>query len=524
MHSPESFVQHRRNATPALIRAAVATVLALSAAPATFAQCQAQWLPSGGVTGGAAPTVFAMTQWDPDGPGPLRPVLVVAGEFTMAGTTPANNIATWDGTNWSALGPGIAGGINALAVLPSGDLVAAGSFSTAGTVAAGNIARWNGSAWSALGSSGGADNTIEALAVLPTGDLVATGYFGSIGGVAANRIARWNGSTWFPLGTGLNNGAYALAVMPNGDLIVGGTFTQAGSAIRNRIALWNGSAWSSIGSMNAAVFSLAATSAGDLYAGGQFTTANAIGVNYIARRSNGLWGPLGTTGVNMPVMALSMISDGVLLAGGHFTVTAGPVAASKIGSWNGSAWTGYGAGCDAVVLSVAQFNGEIIAGGYFTSAGGQPSPNFAHWGASGTPTISTQPAPLTACRSGAASFSVAAAPAPLTYQWRHGGAPIDPIANATAATATLTLSNVGTADAGSYDCVVSSSCDTITSASASLTICAVDFNCSGSLSVQDIFDFLNAWFSGAPEADFDGLNGLQVQDIFDFLNAWFAGC
>jgi hypothetical protein len=52
--------------------------------------------------------------------------------------------------------------------------------------------------------------------------------------------------------------------------------------------------------------------------------------------------------------------------------------------------------------------------------------------------------------------------------------------------------------------------------------CAADFN-GGGLAVQDIFDFLNAWFAGAPSADFNG-GGLAVQDIFDFLNAWFAGC
>jgi hypothetical protein len=54
-------------------------------------------------------------------------------------------------------------------------------------------------------------------------------------------------------------------------------------------------------------------------------------------------------------------------------------------------------------------------------------------------------------------------------------------------------------------------------------LCAADFNSSGTLTVQDIFDFLNAWFGGSPSADFNG-GGLAVQDIFDFLNAWFAGC
>jgi hypothetical protein len=41
--------------------------------------------------------------------------------------------------------------------------------------------------------------------------------------------------------------------------------------------------------------------------------------------------------------------------------------------------------------------------------------------------------------------------------------------------------------------------------------------------VQDIFDYLNAWFANDPRADFNGA-GQSVQDIFDYLSAWFAGC
>ncbi len=57
-----------------------------------------------------------------------------------------------------------------------------------------------------------------------------------------------------------------------------------------------------------------------------------------------------------------------------------------------------------------------------------------------------------------------------------------------------------------------------------VTICAADFNLSGTLEVQDIFDYLTAWFAGDPATDFNGVNGLEVQDIFDYLTAWFAGC
>jgi hypothetical protein len=44
------------------------------------------------------------------------------------------------------------------------------------------------------------------------------------------------------------------------------------------------------------------------------------------------------------------------------------------------------------------------------------------------------------------------------------------------------------------------------------------------VTVQDIFDFLAAYFAGDTRADFNGAGGITVQDIFDFLAAYFAGC
>lgn len=54
--------------------------------------------------------------------------------------------------------------------------------------------------------------------------------------------------------------------------------------------------------------------------------------------------------------------------------------------------------------------------------------------------------------------------------------------------------------------------------------CPADFNLSNTVSVQDLFDFLGAWFAHLGEADFNGAGGVTVQDIFDFLAAWFARC
>jgi hypothetical protein len=54
--------------------------------------------------------------------------------------------------------------------------------------------------------------------------------------------------------------------------------------------------------------------------------------------------------------------------------------------------------------------------------------------------------------------------------------------------------------------------------------CPADFNGSGAVSVQDIFDFLSAYFSNQPAADFNHSGAVSVQDIFDFLGAYFSGC
>ena len=57
--------------------------------------------------------------------------------------------------------------------------------------------------------------------------------------------------------------------------------------------------------------------------------------------------------------------------------------------------------------------------------------------------------------------------------------------------------------------------------------CFADFNKTGGVTVQDIFDFLSAWFAKSPFATVggDGSGGAPtVQSIFDFLGAWFSKC
>src|SRR6185503_8564538 len=76
---------------------------------------------------------------------------------------------TFSDSNWIDMGmfaPDADGSVNAIAVDGSGNIYVGGSFWTIGTNLPNRIAKWNGSAWSALGS--GLDGYVNALAVSGT--------------------------------------------------------------------------------------------------------------------------------------------------------------------------------------------------------------------------------------------------------------------------------------------------------------------------------------------------------------------
>ena len=191
------------------------------------------------------------------------------GLFSQAGGNPANNIAKWDGTSWSALGSGVNSQVNAIA-LSGTDIYVCGNFTTAGGNAANHIAKWDTgtSTWSALGGglSGPAPANAYALAVTGTG-LYVGGDFTTAGGAPASRMAKWNGTAWQALGAGVGGGVRGI-VASGTDVYVGGDFTEAGGAPASRMAKWNGTSWSALGSgLNAFVRPLA-VSGTDVYAGG----------------------------------------------------------------------------------------------------------------------------------------------------------------------------------------------------------------------------------------------------------------
>ncbi len=90
------------------------------------------------------------------------------------------------------------------------------------------------------------------------------------------------------------------------------------------------------------------------------------------------WTPLGS-GMNGAILALERLTNGDIVAGGDFT-TAGGVSASHIARWDGTAWSPMGTGMDATVRALTTLpNGDLVAGGSFTTADGVAADFIARW-------------------------------------------------------------------------------------------------------------------------------------------------
>jgi len=267
--------------------------------------------------------------------------LYIGGSFKTAGGTGANNIVRWNKTTetWSALADGVTGGDNpfvtALAV--DGDnLYVGGQFSMAGTVAANNIAVWNqtSATWSALGK--GIDGFVLALATSGNGDLYAGGRFVYAGDVYASNIARWSGSAWNALDSGTNNAVLALASRDN-RIYVGGDFTRVGSTDAPHIAFWDTDSqlWFPIGGGVGGHFTPYVSSIAfrgrDMYVGGYFSLAGSDSASNIVHWDGYSWSALGS-GVDGTVRALIVTSDDIH-ASGSFT-HAGDKPSYYFGIWH----------------------------------------------------------------------------------------------------------------------------------------------------------------------------------------------
>ena len=374
------------------------------------ASCALAWQPGDSILGldGAA---YAMAHWDPDGPGPQPAVVVVGGQFTVAGDQVANNIALYDPAlqRWSALGAGVGERVNAIVVRNG----AVGGPLVVGTNA--GVRAWNGTTWQPLGLT--FNSPVNHLVELANGDLVAGGAFGLVGGSAINSLARWDGSQWLALGNPTMPSSIGsilgLAVLPNGDLVAGGSFSLVGGVACNNIGRWDGTTWHPLGAGSPTpVLGLVATPAGEVVAIGGFgispgTVARWDGVSWqvmpptpssttfpvapvgndgVLFRSNaalwlqdaGGWSQLaGWTG-SADVRCALLLPNGDALVGGAFAFFDGKNAWRVAIRRNGVFEATNSGGVGTVQTAVPSGDGGYLVGGTFR-VGGMPLANLAHF-------------------------------------------------------------------------------------------------------------------------------------------------
>ncbi len=493
--------------------------------------------------------VNAMTLFDRDGPGPAAPQLILAGRFSTLGDLTANNIAAFDLTTseWSALGTGISGAVESLAVTPGGELIVGGSFTTAGSRPARRVARWNGSTWQPLGNGVGDD--VSNVIALQSGDAIISGAFVT----PALGITRWNATSGFSaFGPGIPRWVYAGAPLANGDFVIGGSFTPTRDFPGRGIARWNAatSTWSALGSgVSGTALALAALPNGQVIAAGAFSAIGGTPANNIAQWNGSQWLPLGAGVAGFP-RTLAVLPNGELIVGGTFS-QAGGVLSRNIARWlpASQSWTPFTNGVTASVSALVALPSGELAAAVENSASSQPTASsLVLFTSNGVPSITTHPASQSApsVQNFRLAATVGAGYSGVRVQWfRNGrpvvngpggasigggavsGATVGPLADSTTpTTVTLKIANPRPSDSGDYTVSFLNACGAVFSQSAriSITPCTADFNTSGTLTPLDIFDYITAYFTATPTADINADATLSVQDIFDFLTAYFAGC
>jgi hypothetical protein len=285
------------------------------------------------------------------------------GEFTNAGgVAEADYLAKWNGSTWSALGSDGAGigalnrSVFALAVAGS-DLYVGGIFDNAGGIPEGdNVAKWDGSNWSGLGSDGTCDGaivgTVYALGVSGSNLYVAGGFAGAAEIDTADNVAMWDGSNWSALGSnGKGDGAVGYDVLTlavvGTDVYVGGWSSKIGGVPgADHIAKWDGSKWSALGSNGAGLFNDAVRSisgaGSNLYVGGNFTNVAGIpAADTVVRWNGSSWSALGSNGSGNGAMTgfvyVFAVSGSTLYIAGSFQGAAGIPTADNIVAWDLSA-------------------------------------------------------------------------------------------------------------------------------------------------------------------------------------------
>ena len=348
------------------------------------------------------------------------------GIFGQAGGVPSENLAAWDGTLWHAVDGGLHGTSYGPAVhdlcVHGGDLYVGGHFTHSdSTTGLFGIARWDGAQFHSIGGVAIAEVNPPAVFALESwnGRLYAGGEFQAAGADPLNpptlravyHVASWDGTQWAHAGDGLGlgNEVHVLGSY-QGQVIAGGRFVLAGGNFTSPVARFDGDDWVLMGTFDGLVTDMCEHN-GELWVAGEFFMVNGQVANGVARWDGTQWhtvgggpglhrayciesyqGTIHVGSVGSPkrwngsqwqsfasvtgAITTMHVHNGVLFLGGSTPFHPG---APNLFAWDGSSLTVPGGGVNDSVEGLGSWNGELIVGGRFTQAGGNPARSIARW-------------------------------------------------------------------------------------------------------------------------------------------------
>ena len=264
-----------------------------------------------------------------------------------------NGIAVWDGTDWHAMGNGIAKetdpgsrypSVWAIAFGPDSTMYIGGDFTEIDGVSAVGIAKWQEGAWSAMASSLGGPlcfdvpvDDVYAIEIDDSGRVYVGGNFVEIEGIVANGISMWDDQSWKSLGSGITDGGSCRSInaieIYEEDIYAGGSFTQIDSLDTRSIAKWTGSDWIELdGGIQGGVSTISKNTNGLIF-GGNFSNAGVLTTNDVAYWTPEGWQALSGGMTESISINASATFGNKIYVGGTGVMEAGGIPSFGIALW-----------------------------------------------------------------------------------------------------------------------------------------------------------------------------------------------
>lgn len=400
-----------------------------------------------------------------------------------------------------------------------------------GSSRSGETRVWNGTGWSLASSTGPGGRASHALAYDAARQRVVLFGGDNSGQNLVNSTWEWDGTSWTQAATTGPQGRFfpAMAFDFNRNKVVmfGGRLSSGAES--NETWEWNGTAWSLVSASNPpAARSGIAMSSDSLrnklvLFGGEWSVSGGVLGDTWDFNAAAAWSSRSSEGPSMRrwyAMCYDSFRDRTVLFGGEASFN----RLGETWEWNDSVWTrrfisepsarrGHAMAYDPIRKASVMYGGIdqslTIQGDTWQFKPADP------------PQITSPPSAVVTCPGRVFQLSVGVnSSVSPEYQWRRNSQPIPgAVASSYADFATF-------ASGGVYDCVVSTPCGSVNSASATVRVLP-DLAINGLIDVVDLTILLGAFGSTVPpftSADFNGDGAVNVADLTIFLGAFGQFC